>query len=58
MVSDEPRCSHCGEDREDMLDKMPRPQWASADVAQYFCNVCGRPFLHWLTPQGAPQGVH
>lgn len=41
-----------------MLDKLPRPTWASADVEQYFCNVCGRPFLHWLTTSDHPQAMH
>jgi hypothetical protein len=58
MVSDEPRCTHCGEDRRDMLDQVPRPMWASADVEQFFCKVCGRTFLHWLPPRPQTQAMH
>lgn len=50
-VNDQPRCSHCGEER--LVEKVSKPIWASAGASLYFCSACDKTFLWWVKTPSA-----
>lgn len=44
-MSDKPRCTHCRNDDERLLEKVSRPIWASRGNELWYCKVCDKTFL-------------
>lgn len=42
-VTDEPRCTSCGETK--LIEKVSSPLWAATKAELWFCAVCAKTFV-------------